>query len=201
MDPVFTIPYTELRSMEILDEMIKKVAKGVAKEKGEKVGSLKDVCSSHIPVSRQQKGFDFIVVREEFLENPRIFKTVQVKGSRAYYSDGKKSDKFKYTLSFGRFKVPDNADYFIFIGLFPDYYHGVRVDKAEWRPVTLLLTNSELTELFSRLKTKKGTEETRFYTSFNSPDELYLTRGSENPEGESISHFLISKERVQLLFF
>ena len=81
MDPVFTIPYTELRSMEILDEMIKKVAKGVAKEKGEKVGSLKDVCSSHIPVSRQQKGFDFIVVREEFLENPRIFKTVQVKGS------------------------------------------------------------------------------------------------------------------------
>jgi hypothetical protein len=205
MEPVFTILYTEMRSMEILEERIKARWKSKLKllSKDEKLSLLttKDICSIHVPVSRQQKGFDFIAFREAYSSCERLIKTVQVKGSRAYYAEGKGSDRFKYTLSFNRFEIPESSDLFMFIGLFPDYNHGVRVDKAEWKPVVLMFTYTELKSFFSTLKTKKGTDETRFYVSFDGPDNLTLTRGSQNKDGESLNNYLLTDQRIDDIFF
>ena len=142
MDAKFTIPYGEFAVIEAL----KKEMKGF---------------SVFLPSSRQEKGIDLLLMKSDETKNTHI--TIQVKQSRTYYDqkiitvDGETIPVVGH-LWFNRFAVPQNADWFILVGI--HYVQTKPRKNASVRSfvldqILLAFTKDEITDFLNNLKQKK----------------------------------------------
>ena len=166
MDPVFTLPYSEYA-------VVEKLTKHLGKRDG---------FSIYVPASRQEKDVDFLV--HDSIHNKSL--RFQVKGSRSYVRDDQGSidkGRLKYTFWFNNFRKkysPGNAEFYVLFGLYPDYSLDTSINsrRQSWRPLILCIPDIEMGALLDSVKTKKKKEPDRFfYVAFNSPNQVYGTRG------------------------
>src|SRR3990170_8509519 len=103
MEGVFSLNYSEYDVINKLSFLLRK----------------SDGYGVYIPISRQQKGVDFIILNNN---NGKVIR-VQVKGSRSYYiPDYHKKYTHLFGLWFGNFleKYKEgNADLYVLYGLYP----------------------------------------------------------------------------------
>ena len=119
MEPVFTLQWPEFVVAERLQDLLPR----------------KDGYSVLIPLSRQEKGIDLVVLRRS-KSGQSFALTIQVKASRTYLPIApkrKNTIRYKYYTWFNRFDVPDRADFVILFGMYaPDL-------KGEKRGTTSLI--------------------------------------------------------------
>ena len=163
MEAVFTLPYSEYM---VINHMQKIFKKG-------------DGYSIYMPVSRQQKGVDFI------LHNSRNNKILrfQVKSSRAYIDDPKilkngkiKTSEFKYYLWLSNFVEkynPGNADYYIIYGLFPVYKGKINEKNKCWKSLYLCYKEQEMFGFLERVVSKENKIQPYFSYGFNNDKQIF----------------------------
>jgi hypothetical protein len=181
MDPVFTLPYSEYAVVEKITKHLRK----------------RDGFSIYVPASRQEKDVDFLVHSSVHNKSVRF----QVKGSRSYVRDDQSSlDKghLKYTLWFNNFRKkysPGNADFYVLFGLYPNYSINSAISsrRQSWRPLILCIPDAAMGALLDSVRTKKTKEPDRFfYVAFDSPDQVYGTRGFLNRR--DLSEYLLDRQ-------
>lgn len=186
MEPVISLPYSEYESIIQIQRHFKK----------------KDGFSVWVPVSRQQKGIDFIILNSA---NGKVLRC-QVKGSRPYVrssSDKSKHDAFNYTFWFSNFYDRYErgvADVYILFGLYPVYgvTKNIKSRSAFWSSFVFAFTDEEMGRLLDSIRTKGGQKRDKFfYVSFNDPSEAIITRGRN--DRPNISHHLLGNRVLELL--
>ena len=161
MEGIFTLPYSEYAVANKLNELLGK-----------------NNCSIYIPTSRQQKGIDLIVNKNETKNIVRI----QVKSSRTYIDGGKNPD-FQYHLWLGNFinRYQKNlADFYIIVGIYAELNMEMKVSSKTkiWKELYLCYTDNEMYKLLKNVKTiNKSKSDLFFGYSFTSPNKIYLSRG------------------------
>jgi len=165
MDAVFTLPYPELVVGETLCQHFKK----------------KDGFSVHIPLSRQQKGFDLLIYHRASGRSA----AVQVRASRSYFEKPpvrSTTVRYNYSLWFKRFKeARKQADFYILFGLYPKEdivsapLHRKGTPKAWWHHRMLLFSDEEMHKIIEPIPSNGF-----FSFSFDHGNEkMTLTRGAE----------------------
>jgi len=181
MEPVFTLPYSEY---------------AVVNEFSQHFGK-RDGFSIYVPASRQEKGVDFLL----HYSNDNTCLRFQVKSSRSYINDNQRSlakGALKYHLWFNNFinrYRPNQADFYVLFGLYPAYAIDKSIDskKSFWRSLILCLADKEMKELLEQIKTKKEKKQDRFFgIGFDSPKEIYGTRGFPSPK--NMTHHLLDQQ-------
>jgi len=169
MHPIFTLQYGEFTVANALSKKLKNV-------------------SVFVPASSQEKGIDLLLYRNQNNHNRVI--TVQVKMSRSYTGIGK---KYTNTLWFNRFVPQSNADLFILTGTYAQFPQSTDKPSANpcWQDMTLVFTFDEMTTFMEEVRLKKDPSryDKMFGFGFNSPDEIYQTRGYSKER--DMSHFLL----------
>lgn len=186
MEPIISLPYSEYETIIQIHRHFKK-NDGFA------------VC---VPVSRQQKGIDFIVLNTA---NGKVLR-FQVKGSRPYVSsssDQKKYAAFKYTFWFNNFYdryKSGVADVYVLFGLYPvyDVKKNIKSHTKFWESFVLAFTDAEMGQFLDSIRTKDGRSHDRFfYVSLNDLTEVIVTRG--RLDRPNISHHLLTNRVPELL--
>lgn len=184
MEPIFTIPFSEFAVIQEMSSLLKK----------------KREFSYFIPLSRQEKGFDFVAYSRK---NKKLIRC-QVKGSRTYFPSTKKSRSgkmlFHHTFWFNNFinsYEPNAADLYLLSGYYTDYAGNEPTSKAKWRTLILALKDAEMKQFLSRVKTKKEKKPDRFFgLGFNDPNKVFVSRGLTNQE--DFSKYLLAN-RLSIL--
>ncbi len=189
MEGIFTLPYSEYQ---VINQLQKKLAKS-------------DGNSYYIPVSRQQKGIDFIIHNN--LSNKII--RIQVKSSRSYFQKPKKLKsgkirdvKYKYHLWFNNFLdkyEKNNADYYILFGLYPVYQQNKNIKSKSifWENLILCFSEKEMIKLLKKVRTKRKKKPDKFFSfGFNNGDEIFGTRGFKG--NINLSKFLLENKLKEL---
>ena len=144
---IFTIPFPEY---DIADMLRKKFLK-------------KENFSVSIPLSRQQKFYDLLLVNGK---NKKII-TIQIKSSRTFYHDSKKIkktnfNKYEYDGFFPYFDIKNNySDYYFFYMTYPIHDKNFR-PQARWDRKILVFDRKEMVNILNNVKTKLG-ERGRFF--------------------------------------
>jgi hypothetical protein len=168
MDGIFNLPYSEFEVINAMQRLLKK----------------SDGYSVYIPVSRQQKGIDFIV--HNFLKNKLL--RFQVKSSRTYIHEAKelkkgkiKLPKYKYNLWLNNFidkYEKGRCDYYILFGLYPVYSTEKNIKDEFWKNILLCYNENEMFAILEKIKTKKEEKTDRFFSyGFNTGNEIFNERG------------------------
>jgi hypothetical protein len=123
MDSFFSVPYSEHQTIESVLQIL---------PKSEGFGVF-------IPVSRQQAGVDFIIMRGKKIRR------AQVKSSRHYEWDTSPTLRFWYQ-NFKKAYSPGHADLFFLFAVYPAFEVGKKVSdpKAHWRNLILVFTDKEM---------------------------------------------------------
>lgn len=185
MDGIFTLSYSEFEVINLIQKFFKK----------------SEGYSVYIPVSRQQKGIDFII--HNYIKNKTI--RFQVKSSRTYVHEGRelkngdfKKPDFKYHLWLNNFHEKyekDHCDYYIIFGLYPVYSSEKNIKESFWKTILLCYSENEMFDLLGKIKTKKEGKMDRFFSyAFNSGDEIFNDRGLN--EKVNATEFLL-KNRIK----
>ena len=187
MDGIFSLPYSEYETILQVQRHFKK----------------NDGFSVFIPVSRQQKGIDFVIVNTKNGKTLRV----QEKGSRSYNATDiprrSKNEQFKYNFWFTNFVqrfVQGQADIYLLFGLYPVYTatKGVKSRSEIWKPMVLAFEDLEMKELLDQVKTKKEKKTDRFFgISCNDPHSAYGMRGFQSKV--DLSHHLLANKASDLL--
>jgi hypothetical protein len=149
MTPIFTIPFPEYDIAIILQEKFPK----------------EHHFSVAIPVSRQQKFYDLLVVNGKSGKSV----TIQVKSSRVYYNS--KKEDYQYYSWHKCFDVRDNySDFYFFYITYPLVDRKFR-PCAKWDTKILVFTKKEMVELLQNLKTEKGKKMRHFFEFRISPTD------------------------------
>lgn len=190
MDALFTIPYGEYAAT---DKLVK-----YAMEAGEKV-------SAFIPSSRQEKGIDLILYRDTGFANE--FLTVQVKQSRTYYGNrvlkvnGQKVPVVG-ALWFNRFVVPDNADWFVFVGtrvVHPQSWDKSSITDVSWDPLILAFNKREMKNFMASVKQRKDPtkDDKMFDFYYDDKGHVYQNRGCPTPR--EVTQYLLENRISDIL--
>ncbi len=186
MEPVISLPYSEYETIVQIQRHFKK----------------NDGFSVCVPVSRQQKGIDFIVLNTA---NAKVLR-FQVKGSRPYApssSEGKKDGAFKYTFWFNNFHdryKPGMADVYVLFGLYQVYNvkKNIKSRTKFWESFVLAFTDAEMAQFLDSIRTKDAQRHDRFfYISFNDLSEVIVTRGRK--DRPNIRQHLLTNRVPELL--
>ena len=174
MEPVFTIQYAEYA---VADYLAKKLKTSV-----------------FIPSSAQEKGIDLLLYRHDAKDGNKVA-TVQVKMSRVYIDEKKQLPGYYNHLWFSRFAVQENADWFVLVGVYPEFSKtkGKATKPSKWETIMLAFTKSEMKQFMSEVKQKKNTEkdDRMFGFSFNGQKSIFQTRGFKTYR--DMSGYLIEK--------
>ena len=168
MDGIFTLPYSEFEVINTVQKYFKK----------------SDGYSVYIPVSRQQKGIDFIVHNYKTNQTLRF----QVKSSRTYVHEAKelengtiKPPRFRYHLWLNNFiekYEKGHCDYYILFGLYPVYSTDKNIKDDFWNTVLLCYSEEEMFDLLEKIKTKREGKSDKFFTyGFDSGNKIFNDRG------------------------
>jgi len=173
MEPVFTLPYSEFA---VVQEI------GLHLKKG-------DGFSAYVPLSRQQKGVDFVIHNHNQVTNK--YARFQVKASRPH--PPRESSRYQYTLLFNNFigNYSEGAcDFYCLFGLYPDYVSSERIsDKnAAWHHLVLCMADTEMKRFLEGVRTKKDPlkADKFFYVELGAikkgqPSIVEATRGLSKP--------------------
>jgi hypothetical protein len=177
MEPVFTLPYPEYYVARELSKFFKK-------EEG---------YSILIPLSRQQKGFDLVILNQRTKKQL----TVQVKSSRTYPGEASKRktkrERRKHYTWFNKFEIDlGDSDYYILFGLYNKESKKIRLDhsrdvKKWYSAILLAFDENEMMDLL------KSFDDTKFSFGFDTEDEILLTRGKKNSEDKLTHHLILNK--------
>lgn len=150
----FTIPFPEYDIADILQRKFPK----------------KENFSVSIPLSRQQKFYDLLLVNGK---NKKVI-TIQVKSSRTFLHKSKKKknknifDEYEYDGWFPNFDINNNySDYYFFYMRYPifdDYFSP----RARWDRKILVFNRKEMLYLLDNVKTKLDKRGRFFWFLFNS---------------------------------
>jgi hypothetical protein len=177
MEAIFSLPYSEFEAINRFNRILKK----------------KNGFGIFIPVSRQQKGCDFLIL------GPRSRKPVrvQVKSSRAYTWDEPPLHRFWYRNFASRYRRGD-ADIYALTCHYPEYVVGrtVRERLRFWQTTILIFTDAEMARLLPMIRGKGGNVDTFFSFGFNDESDITFTRGSL--AGRSLTSHLLTN-RVEKL--
>lgn len=187
MEPIFNLPYSEYRVILQLSKILKK----------------KDGYGFYIPLSRQQKGVDFLI----FNHNSKKKISFQIKSSRAYEKSPPKREpkthRFQFYLWFTNFSksyVPGIADFYLLHGLFPKYAPAktpINSKKIVWSDVMLLYTDREMQKFLNGIRNKKNSKRSPFFGfGFDEASIIFLTRGAERQI--SVTKHLLSNKITKL---
>jgi hypothetical protein len=176
MEPIISIPYSEFKAIEILQTKFKK---------------NKDY-AFYIPVSRQQKGVDFILVKNGLKSETTRF---QVKSSKLY-SNGNKH--ILWLNNFIEKTSRENADWYLIFGLYPLITkNSTKKSKSieNWKAVTLCFTPEEVRELL--------TEEKFLYVQISFNEKMQITsingtRGFKN-NGVDLTAYQLEKRLDKIM--
>jgi hypothetical protein len=191
MDGVFTLPYSEF-------EVVNRFQKDHFKRK--------EGFSVYIPVSRQEKAVDFLILDSA----SSSFARFQVKSSRTYIHEAKhlkngelKLPKYRYHLWLNNFKhkyVPEMADFYLVFGLYPAYDTKKAIVSDFWKSLMLCFKDEEMKNILGQVKTKKEQKDDRFFSfSFNEPEQVFGTRGFN--EDINMSEFLLQNKIEQIKYW
>lgn len=183
MDGIFNLPYSEFEVINVMQRLLKK----------------SDGYSVYVPVSRQQKGIDFIV--HNFNTNKLL--RFQVKSSRTYIHEAKelkngkiKRPKYKYNLWLNNFidkYEKGRCDYYILFGLYPVYSPEKNIKDKFWKSILLCYNENEMLEILEKIKTKKEEKTDRFFSyGFNTGNEIFNERGLKE-DINATAHMLKNK--------
>ena len=111
--------------------------------------------------------------------------------SRTYYDV---TPKYRNTLWFYRFDIPENADWFILVGIYaeyPDEAESAKVYEPQFREIMLAFTQSEMKEFMEEVRLKKSPDkyDKMFGFGFNNRNKIFQTRGY--PTERDMSKYLI----------
>jgi hypothetical protein len=187
MESVFTLPYSELKTVEILQQKLPKKEFSIL-----------------LPISRQQKGFDCVVYGLQ----SKTCKTFQIKGSRTYerteYLKRSKKRQFRYTLWFSNYFAdykPGLADVWILFGTYSIFQSGKnritsRSQLVE-KPIVLALLDSEMQKLSGEVRiTKKGKRDQHLYIVFDNEKEVWATQAFRSDK--NFTEYLLEKRVDEL---
>lgn len=170
MDPIISLPFSE-------SAVLQELEKYLSKKRG---------YSLLIPSSRQQKGFDLVILNC----NNKKSLLIQVKGSRTYIPKPPKRESTKRFINytwFNTFKVkPGSSDFYVLFGLYVNVADGdmisTRIKNKNWYDfVTLLFNESEMIAFIDNLKQKRSNNpDTMFGFGFDNLKEIILTRGAKS---------------------
>lgn len=145
----FTIPYPEYDIANILQNKFPK----------------KDNFSVAIPMSRQQKFYDLLLVKGE----SKRAVTIQVKSSRTYLPE---DSEYQFYSWLNHFDIKDNYSDFYFIYMtFPLFDKNFK-PKAKWDRKILVFNQKEMVKILDNVKTKSGKPERFFSFAFDSSAEF-----------------------------
>jgi hypothetical protein len=175
MDGIFSLPYSEFSVIESLSKHLKK----------------NEGFSVFVPVSRQQKGIDFLILNTR---NAKVA-TFQVKSSRVYPAKEKNKYGFEYYMWLNNFAgkyEKGTADFYAIYGLYPlyDEKKGISSGSKLWKDIILCYPEKDMFAFLSNVKTKKGTPDKFFGYGFNGKGEISVDRGLE--EKVDASEYLLS---------
>lgn len=158
MEPIFMMQYAEFAVADFLSKRIKDA-------------------SVFIPASAQEKGIDLLLYR--FLNGCNTTNTIQVKMSRTYYWGSEAA--YPYTLWFNRFAVPENANWFVLVGIYskcPVDDTG-KANRTDWDKIMLAFTNKEMRTFMNEVRQKKdpSKEDKMFGFGFDDNGRIVQTRG------------------------
>ncbi len=181
MDAVFTLPYSEFAVAELFIEVFK----------------ARDGYSVCVPVSRTEIGVDLVLTRRSGGVTKAV--TFQIKSSRTYAGTAPKRKvkhrRYRHYTWLNSFKVPEQADFVVFFGLYPqDERNGNKTNRSWWQQHVLVFSHEEATNLLTSLRTRGGKPDSKFGFGFDSSDEAYLTRGSETGEHIDYSKYLFKHQ-------
>jgi hypothetical protein len=182
MEPLFILNWAEFSVIDSMSRTFKK-----------KAGF-----SFFVPVSRQEKGIDFILFKR-LTEGRHCEKTFQVKASKDHQAQSPKA--LAHGGWFKKFQISDHADFCIFVVhyLEIDSQTNVRRNSLKiLRPCILIFDRDETRELLSgfQQKSDRSRPENNFYIRFDNAKAAFLTRGEDKTK--DLSQFLLSN-RTQWL--
>lgn len=153
----FTLPFPEYDIANILQDEFPK----------------KDMFSIAIPLSRQQKFYDLLLVKGDTKKSV----TIQVKSSRTYI--GKKENEFGFASWLNWFDISENYSDFYFIYMtYPLFDTKTLKTRAKWSRKVLVFNREEMAKILDNVKTKSGTREKFFGFDFSSTTtEICGSRG------------------------
>ena len=152
----FTIPFPEYDIAEIL----------------QKEFSKKENFSLAIPLSRQQKFYDLLLVNGASKRSV----TIQVKSSRTYL--GSPKNEYQYYSWLNYFDIKDNYSDFYFVYMTYPQLDKDFTPRAKWERMILVFNQKEMVELLGNVKTKAGKQERFFSFGLNVTDgKIYGVRG------------------------
>ncbi len=182
MEPVFALPYSEYLAANLLSHYFK----------------AKTGYSIFVPASRQEKGIDILLTKRggKFLKCASF----QVKSSRTYSPMPPKREKtirYSYYTWFNTFQVPNEADFFLLVGIYPPEEKRTRkVTHSWWNSVVLMFTQKEMRSFMSQVKTRKGEPDKMFGFGFDSTAKIILTRGDQHRTMKDYSAYLF-QDRIE----
>jgi hypothetical protein len=177
MEPVFALPYSEYLAANLLSHHFK----------------AKAGYSIFVPASRQEKGVDILLTkRDGGLLKCAAF---QVKSSRTYSPVPPKREttvRYSYTTWFNTFPVPEEADFFLLVGIYPPEENRTKkMAHSWWNSVVLTFTREEMKEFMSQVRTKGGAPDKMFGFGFDNTAEIVLTRGDQHRGRKDYSSYLL----------
>jgi len=169
----FTIPFPEYDIANILQKKFLK----------------KDNFSIAIPLSRQQKLYDLLLVNGKSKKSV----TIQVKSSRTWL--GLEKDEYQYYSWFNYFDIKDNYSDFYFLymtyPLFDKNFHP----RAKWDRKMLVFNQKEMVKLLNNIRTKDGKQERFFSFGFNAVGrKIYGVRGFNHFSNREFSRNLLENK-------
>jgi len=153
----------------------------------------KENFSVAIPLSRQQKFYDLLLINGESKKTI----TIQVKSSRTW--PGKKNEPHQYYSWLNYFDIKNNYSDFYFVYMtYPSFDKNFR-PGAKWERKILVFNQKEMLELLGNVKTKKGTQEKFFSFGFNTTDsKIYGARGFSHLGKKEFSRNLLQNKISEL---
>jgi|SRR3989338_1881687 len=169
----FTIPFPEYDIANILQKEFPK----------------KDNFSVAIPLSRQQKFYDLLLINGESKKSV----TIQVKSSRTYL--GSEKSEYQYYSWLNYFDIKDNYSDFYFVYMTYPLFDKNFTPRAKWNRKILVFNQKEMSNLLSNVKTKAGKQERFFSFGFNVTDgKIYGARGFGHLDNKEFSMNLIESK-------
>ena len=156
--------------------------------------SQKDNFSVAIPLSRQQKYYDLLLVNGA----KNKFVTIQVKSSRTYL--GREKDIFDYYSWFNRFDIKDNYSDFYFLYMTYPFFDENGKPRAKWNTKILVFNQKEMKQILDQVKTKSGKPDLFFSFGFNQDKDskIYGQRGFSSQKDKDYSANLLENRITEL---
>lgn len=173
----FTIPFPEYDIANILQAAFPK----------------RDNFSVAIPLSRQQKFYDLLLINGASKKSV----TIQVKSSRTYL--GSEKSEFQYYCWLNYFDIKDNYSDFYFVYMTYPLFDKEFRPRAKWDRKILVFNRKEMVKLLGNVRTKAGKRERFFSFGFNVIDSRICgARGFGHLRRQEFSKDLLDRKLPEL---